>query len=809
MTAKSNILEGLHVLLVSEDEARISSLAKALRDRKASVGDVKAQARESLQLRGADLVVVDTRSLDATKARVNDMRADVRARWASIAQLDYAKLVLDDGAVMFADLEAAVAPLVTADKELTERARREEAFEISLRPLGPSRMLRALAAAGPTMHVEIFHETLSGVVDLSNELLVCAFAERGTSEKWEAWTALVRILGLLDATVKVSRRSHPSAMNIMEPIDQALEVAAQERHSSAEMIAMEERTARARVADDGARTGSHPAMRADGTPVVLEAEPEPPQLAPEKVSPKRTLLGVAAPGAESRTPSMAKPPAQSRYAYHADAAPEKVAPKRTLLGVAPGALPALGGMPRPVVNLAVPNIAKMPSNEPKPAAAQKAAPAPMLTEPAPPPRHFVEEVPTDKHPVMLEVARAAFAASDEQASTREIEGLDRNETRTVPFAAVADDEEDRPTTIPPSEPSDDLQVEDQATMIGSSRELLALREAAANDTLGHPDQPDDSGLPDLMQSEPPTATIEPQPSLLAAITEEVATAGFSDPPGAKPMDTTRKKREPVPQLVTRLAREPRTRVLLLILLGAVIEFYVVTWLAQRNEEMEAKIVAKSAPSAARAPVKPAAPAEPAPPQPAAAPTAPPAQDTAAATPAPTPQQDPAPAPTPGTAVAAPQEPTAPVEVKPVAVTPTPEPEKPEAQKPETAPGPAQPSEEPTAGGADDFVRNGAKLLASGNSAGARDEFARAVAADGKNAHARSGLAEALLSLGQPQDALTQIDEAIKLRPKRAHYRVVQGDALQALGKPSLAKDSWQKALEIDGNDREAKKRLGQ
>ncbi len=862
----ANILESLHVLLVTEDEVRGASLAKALRERKASVGDFKAGSRDPLALRGADLLVVDSRSAETTKNRVAEMRSDVRARWASLVQLNFAKLVLDDGSVALGELEALVGPHVAADKALTERAKNEESFEIGLRPLGPTRMLRALAASGPTLHVELFHETLSGVVDLSNELLVCAFAERGTSEKWEAWTALVRILGLLDAKVKVSRRSHPTAMNIMEPIDQALEVAAQERQSSAALIAVEERTARARVADEGARTGDHPAMNMDaadlpqikpahtapepeiadlpglpvkkgaakgptlelpdlpavkpiqkpaakpaaveipdlpavkattprGMPQIADLPAVKPKAAEGRPSPARTLLGVPAP-----LPSVAKAPVQSRYAHRSDSEGERIrpSPSRTLLGVAPGVLPTLGAAPQAAPSVegakhAAPSVAAAPRPQTKPA-------------------RFPEETPTDRHPVMLDAARAAFA--EVMGGPASAPSADKP---TVPFEVPPEgygNDEERATTVPPDsslamQPANDTarvhaeepEEVDEPTEIASSPALRALREGAN-------DIPE---LPDLMQDavaesspQPPSMSVEPE--LMAAISEGFAGATFSHPPGAEPVVMPAKTKPmavPMAQRVTDMVKNPRLRALLLQLLLTAVVAYAVVWVDRQNREHEERVAAIS-----RAPVATPAPATAAKPVDAVDEAPVPAADTAAAIEQPKAAQPglpdeaaaasptpPAPAPQVAAPVAeAPKEPT---------VAPTPAPVEEDQEDEE--------DEDPAAAGGGstrELVRSGLKLLAAGDAAGAEQELARAVAADGRNPHARAGLAEALLALGKPDLGLVQIEEAIRLRARRAHYRVVQGDILKALGKDRVAVAAWQKALEIDPNERDAKQRLG-
>jgi hypothetical protein len=235
VTARIDSFEGLHVLLVTEDEARAQAIAKSLRERKAHVGDVRAGAKDPIAMRGADLLVIDARRGSSAAARVAEVRSDVRARWASVASIDYTTLASEDGSVDLRALEGIVSRLAGMDKALTERARKEASFETTLAPLGPTRTLRALALAGPTLHVELTDGALTAQVDLADELLVAAFAER-KGERWEAWHALARVLGMTDANVVVTHRAHPSAMNIMEPVDQALEGAAQERVRSPELF---------------------------------------------------------------------------------------------------------------------------------------------------------------------------------------------------------------------------------------------------------------------------------------------------------------------------------------------------------------------------------------------------------------------------------------------------------------------------------------------------------------------------------------------------------------------------------------------
>ncbi|MDB4991070.1 MAG: Basic proline-rich protein, partial [Myxococcaceae bacterium] len=290
------------------------AIAKSLRERKAHVGDVRAGAKDPVALRGADLLVIDARRGASTDARVHEVRSDVRARWASVATIDYTTLAGNDGTVDLRALEGIVSRLAGMDKALTERARKEASFETGLAPLGPTRTLRALALAGPTLHVELSDGTLLAQVSLADELLVAAFADR-KSEHWEAHHALARVLGMTDANVTVKHRAHPAAMNIMEPVDQALEGAAQERARAPELFEDEQLEEISGLrADRKEQTDMASAQNGGGSASVRPRTPSAPQVSsspPSRLSNPResfpdTPTDAVAPGLLQR---MARAPA--------------------------------------------------------------------------------------------------------------------------------------------------------------------------------------------------------------------------------------------------------------------------------------------------------------------------------------------------------------------------------------------------------------------------------------------------------------------------------------------------------------------
>jgi hypothetical protein len=860
VTTKNDIFEGLHVLLVTEDDGRAQALSKALRDRKAHVGDVKAGARDPVALRGADLLLVDQRTADVTKSRVSEMRADVRARWASVCTLDFGKLVLDDGAIYLSQLEEAVLPLIAGDKALTERARKEGVFEATLAPLGPSRTLRALALAGPTLHVELSQGQVHATLCLSNELLVCAFVERG-DERYEAWAALARILGLTDAVMNVEKRAHPTAMNIMEPINQALEVAAQERQSTANLRPVE----LPKPAQQRGEAAEAPANSAAA--VAAQAK----SAAASGAGAKRTLLGMS-PGLAGVVRPPAAPPASSGYSLRQDAgerpAERPAAAKGTILGmkapvlakpaseneVPPATAPVLGRAAMPANDIA------LPGSEPEGGQKRKSRP--------------------ELQPVRLDDDLLPRAKSTPELSNMGARGFrDRHKAPgrmdTVP-QPTAQRPRSRPELKPVELPEEPVTVppKSMASSKGSTMEKAAASAAgklgsAAIITSAHDedltiqgnvldratfgDQPTDPSmqslpahlleearrpdLPALPIPQPPgsaqkldelksmagdrppelspDAEVREQAitrpfdssSLMAAIEEEQPFAGNE---GAQQLlDAVVRKRVQEETLIVVRREKRKSRAILLFVLFLVVvgEYFALQWFEQQGQQRAQPEDTTLAPvGRAKTPTRAT---------PAAAPQADPSAPAAAEAVAP--------------AVEGAKEPEKAADAKPGAARPVePAAQAAQPEAPVAAPVPAEKTppepavEAPVAAPAapaegsavpagtvssDALVKSGLELLESGNAALARTYLQQATVADTKNAHAFAGLAESELALNEPRAALQHIEQAIRLRPKRARYRVTQGDALKMLGKAEDAHSAYQKALEIDPTDREANKRL--
>ncbi len=849
MNSTNDIFQGLSILLLSEDDGRGKALAKALRDQRARVGETNISKRESA--RGVDLAVVDARSERALASQLAELRADVRGRWASMVTVDFTQLVMGDGSVLLSGLVDRVAPLVEADRALSARARSETSFKTTLAPLGPPRTLRALSLSGHTLAVELRAPTLEATIEVSNELLVSAAATRG-DKRWEAWSALVRILGLSDCEITVTRRAFTSFMNIMEPVDQALEVAAQERACSIHQIEREESEAQAR-ANGGAKpkTAGIPApppptpAAAWTSPAgpISPPKPPPPARPAGSLGPQRTLMGImpglpspgiAANDVRALAPK-APPPEIPRYAHRAGG--QSTAPKAsmTLMGVAPSSIPGLAEQLRkPAVEPTTVEGARM---------AQREALKHALDEEFDPPTVRHNSLP-DLTAELPELAEDLSSAARPLSSPLPPPSRERDEGEREP---------------PPGMSFDDVEEEDQ-TMITPSHlaEELLARALEGAKTERPPPAPE--------PSEPPT-TRQPLSELLKAEFEDIRPSAAQSLPASEPplAETGRISSDPAPAndlneaganeetlVVSRKPEKPKKRSGLVGAIAALAAvFGLVSYAAMRarpGESEPAPAPVAIAPAAEPAPVEPepTPPSELKPSENALVPLAPsgaeatPEPDKAAADEAPTPSAaapavapsepaakaaapaEPAPSEPAAPAVAAPSKPAAPAAAAPAApaaqpakaATPVPQPAGTtgSAQQPAAAEGATDPTaaneDAPTGSEFDELLKKGQRLLTQRDAAGARPVLEQALALQPDNPHVRASLGQTLLKLGELPAALVHAQTAVKLRPKRGHYSVIVGNVLAAMGRADEALAAFQRAYELDPNDAEAKRKAG-
>jgi CheY-like chemotaxis protein/TolA-binding protein len=230
-----SVFKGRRVLLVEANAPRADAFAQELRARGALVvvTDPDGVGLDRARATCPEVVIVDAEGLETHSIRVMRLlRRDVRMRWASMLVVRWNQMW--PAGRTAPDIELLVGhfePLVRPDAELVRRARQAESFHTRLEIIGPERTLRALAASGETLHVSVREPRAAIEVDLAEGLVVGATGDRLDSgdAHMEGPIALAALLVLSSGRVHVERRAHPSAANIMMPVDDALAMANEER----------------------------------------------------------------------------------------------------------------------------------------------------------------------------------------------------------------------------------------------------------------------------------------------------------------------------------------------------------------------------------------------------------------------------------------------------------------------------------------------------------------------------------------------------------------------------------------------------
>jgi Flp pilus assembly protein TadD len=107
---------------------------------------------------------------------------------------------------------------------------------------------------------------------------------------------------------------------------------------------------------------------------------------------------------------------------------------------------------------------------------------------------------------------------------------------------------------------------------------------------------------------------------------------------------------------------------------------------------------------------------------------------------------------------------------------------------------------------DELLRAAAR---AGSSELAERLYRRVLALDPREHHAMVGLAEILMERNAPAEAVELLRGAVSRRPRRAAYRIKLGDALAAVGDAAGARRAWHEALELEPDNAQARRRLGQ
>ena len=100
-------------------------------------------------------------------------------------------------------------------------------------------------------------------------------------------------------------------------------------------------------------------------------------------------------------------------------------------------------------------------------------------------------------------------------------------------------------------------------------------------------------------------------------------------------------------------------------------------------------------------------------------------------------------------------------------------------------------------------------MRTGDRDAARAAYLRAVEVYDANPRAHAALAELALAERDPATALPHAERAASLRRRRAEYQILLGDARSAAGDNPGARRAWARALDMEPNNTDAQRRLGE
>ncbi len=228
------VFDGLRMVLVEQRAARSDALAQELRavGARVVVADGAGVGLDRAVPLDPQVVVFDGKgergwALGALRA----LRRDPRLRWASVLVVDEAQLWRrGEERPDLAALSVAVAPLIEPDRDVAKRLEHEPAFDLRLEALGPSRLLRALAATGRGLQLRVNHPSAVVEVDVADGLIAGAMARAadGSLKSCLGPAALSTLLALSSGRARVQIKDAPARADVMAPVDDAFAAARSE-----------------------------------------------------------------------------------------------------------------------------------------------------------------------------------------------------------------------------------------------------------------------------------------------------------------------------------------------------------------------------------------------------------------------------------------------------------------------------------------------------------------------------------------------------------------------------------------------------
>ena len=239
-------VSGMRILLISNDIGRADGLASQLRSAGANVAVADGAGCGLDRALALDpmAVVVDDQLELATQAAYPRLIEHPRLRWAGRLTVSFEAIRSDRHALpQLARLAERLVAHAAVERDITLRAEHEPTLNLRLKGIGPGCMLRALAASGRTLQIEVASaDPVSGspltvLLGMAGELIVSADAYRprhqtraadhpGEREDAEGHAtgleALALFSRLTSGTVRVERCVRSPDANIMLPLDEAM-----------------------------------------------------------------------------------------------------------------------------------------------------------------------------------------------------------------------------------------------------------------------------------------------------------------------------------------------------------------------------------------------------------------------------------------------------------------------------------------------------------------------------------------------------------------------------------------------------------
>ena len=159
---------------------------------------------------------------------VRRVRSDARSRWASRVVVHWSDFwpVATDGVTRTLGMLAAS---IEPERSLGERAALNDTFDLRLETLGPARLLRALVELPHPARVTLYNPRARIQVDASDSLIAGALGEafrRGTANARSRDTPRSRRCSPVSSgRIQVERVERPACLNVMSPVEMALELA--------------------------------------------------------------------------------------------------------------------------------------------------------------------------------------------------------------------------------------------------------------------------------------------------------------------------------------------------------------------------------------------------------------------------------------------------------------------------------------------------------------------------------------------------------------------------------------------------------